>query len=132
MYNIMYGIYNNNKIYIHVFVYIYTIYIYIYIYIYTCVVKNIENVPSRLLPIHQWPHASCVPVHELPWGHCRIDNNREGTLFVFLTTYIYYAHLTSVVFEHSVCHESLLTSFIHTIYMLYIFFIYIYIYNEYI
>ena len=64
MYNIMYGIYNNNKIYIHVFVYIYTIYIYIYIY--TCVVKNIENVPSRLLPIHQWPHASCVPVHELP------------------------------------------------------------------
>ena len=37
--------------------------------------------------------------------------NREGTLSVFFTTYIYYAHLTSVRFEHSVCHESLLTNF---------------------
>ena len=44
-------------------------------------------------------------------GHRRIDNNRKGTLSVLLTTYIYYAHLTFVGFEHSVCHESLLTSF---------------------
>ena len=34
----------------------------------------------------------------LPWGHWRIGNNREGTLSVFLMTYIYYAHLTSVRF----------------------------------
>ena len=26
---------------------------------------------------------SCAQVHELPWGHCRIGNNREG-LFFFL------------------------------------------------
>ena len=57
-------------------------------------------------------HTSCAQVHELPWGHWQIGNNREGTLCVFLTTYIYYARLTSVRFEHSVCHESLPTSFI--------------------
>ena len=28
-------------------------------------------------------------MHELPWGHWRIGNNREGTLSVFLTIYIY-------------------------------------------
>ena len=55
---------------------------------------------------------SSAQVHELPWGHWRIDNNRKGILCVFLTTNIFYAHLTSVRFEHSVCHESLLTSFI--------------------
>ena len=51
-------------------------------------------------------------VHELQWGHWRISNNREGTLLVFLTRYIYYAHLTSLGFDQSVCHESLLTSFV--------------------
>ena len=51
-------------------------------------------------------------VHEFPWGHWWIGNNREGTLPVCLTTYIYYAHLTSMRFEHSVCQKSLLTSFI--------------------
>ena len=34
---------------------------------------------------------------------------------IFLT--IYYAHLTSVRFEHSVCHESLLTNLYIFIYM---------------
>ena len=33
--------------------------------------------------------GSCAQVHELPWGHWRIGNNREGTLSVFFTTYIY-------------------------------------------
>ena len=32
---------------------------------------------------------SCAQVHELSWGHWRIGNNREGTLSVFLTIYIY-------------------------------------------
>ena len=32
--------------------------------------------------------TSCAQVHELPWGHWRIGNNREGTLSVFLTIYI--------------------------------------------
>ena len=32
---------------------------------------------------------SCAQVHELPWGHWQIANNQEGTLSVFLTTYIY-------------------------------------------
>ena len=35
----------------------------------------------------QCARTSCAQVHELPWGHWRIDNNREG-LSVFLTTYI--------------------------------------------
>ena len=51
----------------------------------------------------------CDRVHESPWGHWRIDNNREGTLSVFFTSYV---HFTSVEFENSVCHESLPTSFV--------------------
>ena len=42
-------------------------------------------------------------VHELPQSHCA--DNREGTLFSLL--HIYYAYLTFVRFQHSVCHESL-------------------------
>ena len=48
--------------------------------------------------------TSYAQVHELPWGHWWIGNNREGRLSVFLTTCIYYVHLISVGFEHSVCH----------------------------
>ena len=36
----------------------------------------------------------------------------------FFTTYTYYAHLAFVRFEHSVCHESLLTSFIVDFYFI--------------
>ena len=50
--------------------------------------------------------TSCAQVHELPWGNWQIGNNQEGTFSVFLTSYIYYTHLSSVRFEHSVCHES--------------------------
>ena len=49
----------------------FNIYIYIYIYIY------INN------------RTSCAQVNELPWGHWQIGNNLEGTLSVFLNTYIY-------------------------------------------
>ena len=32
--------------------------------IYSQVVKKTDNVPSRLLPIHQWPHGnSCTWAH---------------------------------------------------------------------
>ena len=74
--------------YIYIYTYIY-LYIYIYIYIYIYKVKKTDNVPSRLLPIHQWPHGNsctwahdvrlwpynrtlCAQVHELPWGHWQI------------------------------------------------------------
>ena len=33
--------------------------------------------------------ASCVKLHELPWGLWRIGNNREGKLSIFLTTYVH-------------------------------------------
>ena len=69
-------------------------------FLYISVVRKTDNVPSRLLPIRQWPMVTHALMH-------------LGSLSVFLTTYIYYAHLTSVGFEHSVCHESLLTSFIY-------------------
>ena len=72
-----------------------------------CVVKKTNNVPSRLPPIRQWPHdvsctwahvvqfhslemcsrASCAQLHELPRGHWRIGNNRDGKLSVFLTIF---------------------------------------------
>ena len=81
---------------------------------------NHENdVPSRLSPQWlcgnscTWAHDvrfSCAQVHELPQSHC--GDNREGTLFSWL--HIYYAHLASVRFEHSVCRGSLMAAYIYT------------------
>ena len=52
-------------------------YIYIYIYIYVCMYT------VHMHTVHQ--------VHELPWGHWWIGNNREGTLSTctYLYTYTY-------------------------------------------
>ena len=55
--------------------------------------------------------TSCAQVHELPQNHC--GDNREGTLFLWLHMHIYYAHLASVKFEHSVCHGPIMTSYIY-------------------
>ena len=41
--------------------------------------------------------------------------------------YIYNAHITSIELEHSVCHESFLTSFTYTYIYNYIFYICIYL-----
>ena len=39
---------------------------YIYIFIYIYIVKKTDNMPSRLLPIYQWPHGnSCTWVHDV-------------------------------------------------------------------
>ena len=81
-----------------------------YIYIlYVHVVKKTDNVSSRLLPVRQWPHGNYALGHMM-YAH----DEREDTLSVLLTTYIYYAHhLTSVRFEQCVCHEQLPTSYIY-------------------
>ena len=54
-------------------------YIYTYIYIY----------------IAMYNRTSYAQMNETPWGHWRIGNNREGTLSVFLTTYI--LHITLIL-----------------------------------
>ena len=73
----------------------------------------------------------CAQVNGLPQSS--YGDNREGTLFSWL--HIYYAHLISVRFEHSVCFESLnwplntcilYIIYIHIIYIIYIYNIYIY------
>ena len=75
--------------YIYIYIYIY-MYIYIYIYIYICNHEN--NVPSRLSP--QWLCGnSCTWAHDV--------------------RHIYYAHLASVRFEHSVYRGSLMTTNIY-------------------
>ena len=69
----------------------------------------------------------CPPVYYKPLI-LELRKNQDGTLsvfiykYIYIYVYIYYAHLTSVRFELSVCHESLLTSFIY---------IYIYILQKY-
>ena len=76
--------------------------------------------PSRLLTICQWPHGnSCTCAHETVRhvSKCMSYHGAFGWLVIterahclsLLTTNTYYAHLTSVRFEHSVCCESLLT-----------------------
>ena len=53
------------------------------------------------LTVHHVP--KCMSCHK---NHC--GDNWEGTLFSCV--HIYYAHLASVRFEHSVCRESLMTN----------------------
>ena len=50
---------------------------------------------------------SCAQVHELPQSHP--GDNQEGTLFSWL--HIYYAHLASARFKHSVCPGSLMSTY---------------------
>ena len=58
--------------YIYIYIlhkYIYIIYIikYIYIFIYQNIVKETDNFPCRLLPMHQGPHSnSCIMSHHVP------------------------------------------------------------------
>ena len=52
--------------------------------------------------------TSCAQVRELVQSH--YGGNWEGTLFMI--AYLYYAHLASVRFEHSVCCGSLMTTYI--------------------
>ena len=103
--------------------------------------------PSRLLPIPQWPYGiSSTWVHDA-FGHMHtVPNcmNYHGAIGGLVITrrahclsfwlHLYYAYLTSVVFEKSVCHVSLLTSFIYMyiyiqyLYIIYILYIYMYIF----
>ena len=101
---------------------VYHQYIYIYIYIYVCIyiyiyINFFSVSQKRQTENVQWSHGnSCT------WAH----DNLKGTLSVLtilsVFDYMYYSHLTSVRFIHSVCYETLLTSFIHI-------YIYIYIYT---
>ena len=54
-------------------------------------------------------HTSCAQVHELPQSHCG-DNRRAHCFHDYI--YVYYAHLASVRFEHSMCRGSLMTTYI--------------------
>ena len=40
-----------------------------------------------------WFDVRYAQVHELPWDHWQIGNNREGTLSVFLTIYTYLLYM---------------------------------------
>ena len=56
--------------------------------------------------MHTWAHdvrfsTSSDQVHELPWGHRRIGNNREGTLSFFLT-FLYTIKLFSLLIKCSI------------------------------
>ena len=94
-------------IYIHIYIYIYIhIYIYIYIYTYTCNHEN--NVPSRY---HRNEFVVTYAIGHMTYGYTlllpmnqRLRNKlgKERNVSV-----IYYAHLTSVRFEPSVCRELL-------------------------
>ena len=118
-----------SNLYTYIYIYIY-IYRYIYTYIYICIYTYIQRALSFITTMVLWQlmhlgtwftvthcwyqlnkKGSCayVQVHELPQRHC--GDNREGTLFPWL--HIYYAHLASARFEHSVCRGSLMTTYIY-------------------
>ena len=105
-----------------IYIYIYNIYIYIYI-VYICNHEN--NVPSRLSP--QWLCGnSCTCAHELH-KTILVITGRAHCFHDYI--YIYYAHLASVRFQHSVCRGSLMTTYIYIYIYIYIC-IYIYIHNQ--
>ena len=91
-------------------------------------------VSLNLANVKPYNRTSCAQVHELRQSHCGDD--RKSSLFSWL--HIYYVHLASVRFEHSVCRGSLMTTcvyiymyciyYIYYIYISYIWYIYIYIY----
>ena len=86
-------------------------------------------VSLNLANVKPYNRTSCAQVHELRQSHCGDD--RKSSLFSWL--HIYYAHLASVRFEHSVCRGSLMTTcvyvYMYCIYYIYIIYmIYIYIY----
>ena len=93
--------------YIHI-LYIYCIYVYIYIYIYTYTCNHENNVPSRY---HRNEFVVTYAIGHMTYGYTlllpmnqRLRNKlgKERNVSV-----IYYAHLTSVRFEPSVCRELL-------------------------
>ena len=51
-------------------------------------------------------YQQCVSIHHVP-----IDKSRRAHCFLFWL-HIFYAHLISIGFEHSVCHESKIANFI--------------------
>ena len=129
------------NIYIHIHIFIHICYIYIYVlktiyprdyhrntFVETHTLRHMMFGYTLLVPMNQWLSAlclagwalfgslvpamcnstSCAQVHELPQNYC--GDNWEGTLFSWL--HIYYAHLASVTFKHSVYHGSLMTTYI--------------------
>ena len=88
--------------------YIYIVYMYIYIYIYTYTCNHENNVPSRY---HRNEFVVTYAIGHMTYGYTlllpmnqRLRNKlgKERNVSV-----IYYAHLTSVRFEPSVCRELL-------------------------
>ena len=72
--------------------------------------------------------TSYAQVYELPQSHCGVN---RGTYIVFMIAYIYYAHLASMKFEHSVCIGVSWITYDHFyiyIYILHIYILHIYIY----
>ena len=107
-----------------IFIYIKLISKYIYIYKGIYVVKKTNNVPSDLLPIHQWRHGnSCPWAHNVWFGHtsytnmmhvnhvskCMSFHDAIGGLVITgrahclsFWVHIYYAHLTFLGFKSQV------------------------------
>ena len=94
-----------------------------------CSHKDRHNVPSSYYQSNNGLMVTHAPGHMMYVHYarkCMSYHETTGRLVKQLTTYEYYALLTSVGFEHSVCHEYLPTSLPYT-FKLYIY-IYIYIF----
>ena len=79
-----------------------------------------------------WAHAHGAQLHELSWGHWWIGNNQEGTLSVFLTTFIlrlsYFCGIWEICVPCVTSNQFYIYVYIYTISIYHIYFIYIYMY----
>ena len=64
---------------------------------------------SQLMHLGRWCMILCAQAPELSQNYC--GDNREGAIFSWL--HIYYANIASVRSEHSVCHESLIITYMY-------------------
>ena len=106
-------------IYINIYIYIYIIHIYIYIYKYIYINKYIYK--HIYIYIYIYIQTMCPPGYDQSFNGRKVTH-ALGHLYTFTHCWnqwnkevstslakMYYAHLIHVGFEHSLCHESLLT-----------------------
>ena len=73
------------------------------------IIYVIHNTQSAQISQMQDEHNIYAIKYELPQSHW--GDNRKGTLFSWLHI-LYYVHLASVRFEHSVCRGSIMTIYV--------------------
>ena len=109
---------HDERVYHLIILCIYPMYIYIYIYIYICIClmySYILMVPMNQRVLNKLNKEHNINGHKWSTTHRVLKSHRSKMIKIYMLSwkYIsYYAHLSSVRFEHSMCRGSLITTYI--------------------